>query len=157
MTYFRVRIWNENRVLALVLAAAALAAGSCATKHCGGRAITCADHANECASLAGCKMSPGCQYKFGAVDGICRPATNQPSCEAVTASNCAWTANRCESVCGTISDPDMCASFDPGKTFPCTWSDCSGVPDRPFCDDYPVDQCPSRLGCEVTESDPVGT
>lgn len=134
-----------------------LGGAACTSKHCDGGAITCAENANQCGTVPGCRRAPGCQYKFGGVDGICRKETNEQMCQAVTSSDCAWSETLCESACFAIFDPASCAAFDPGKTFPCTWSDCSGVPDKPFCADYPVDQCPVGLGCQIVESDPVGT
>jgi len=143
--------------LLVALVAMALCAAACTSKHCTGEPITCVVNANQCGSVPGCRNAPGCQYKFGGIDGMCHKQTNEQACQAVTSSDCAWSDNQCESACFTITDPASCVAFDPSKTFPCSWSDCSGVPDKPFCADYPVDQCPAELGCQVTESDPVGT
>ena len=117
----------------LVLAAIALAGASCINKYCSGPEITCADHANDCASVPGCRVASACQAK--AAPG----------------------GDGGDSACGSITDPSACNTFDPGKGFPCVWSTCSGVPDKPSCGDYPVDQCPARLNCRVMQSEPVGT
>jgi hypothetical protein len=145
-----------KRVATLLLAAIALAGASCDNKYCGGPVITCAHNESDCATIAGCRAAAACQYE-GGVDRACSALATQSTCEAATTSDCTWSGDGCASTCGTITDPTTCASFDPGKGFPCTWSTCSGVPAKPSCEDYPADQCPSRLGCQVMQNEPVGT
>ena len=138
----------------VILAADAL---GCTNQICTGSPITCAGNADRCASIPGCSAVPACQYEGRATDRDCDELLTEASCQATTNSSCAWSASRCVSACGTLIDPQMCADFDPGRGFPCIWSTCSGIPDKPYCNRYPPDQCPSTLGCAVADRDPVGT
>src|SRR4051812_20715295 len=88
----------------VLLAAVALAGASCDNKYCGGPVITCADYPGACGRVPGCRVAAACQYK-GGVDGACRPLTTQPTCEAATTSDCAWSGDGCASACETITDP----------------------------------------------------
>jgi hypothetical protein len=158
---------NSGRATSIGAASIALAAclafaGGCNRKQCSG-IITCANQAAQCDKVPGCQPTPACQYSFGNVDSTCRKLTMPETCAAETTSACLWTAPECVSACGAITDAQACQDFSftdprfPEKFFPCVWSTCSGIPEKASCDDYPVDQCPSYLGCQVTQPEPVGT
>ena len=146
-----------NRSRTGVLAGIAVAGPSCINKYSAGPAITCADHVDDCASVPGCRTAAACQAKDVRMARTCGGLTTQPACEAAATSDCAWSGDACDTACASITDPNSCDTFDPGKGFPCIWSTCSGVPDKPSCGDYSIDQCPSRLNCQVMQSEPVGT
>lgn len=161
---------TDTRVIAMlrkfsltVVAAWLSVVPACSTKRCSGQAITCANQAAHCDSVPGCTPVPACVFSFTAVDTVCGKQGNQQSCEATTASACMWTGQRCTSVCPSITDPQTCHDFSfvtppyPDKNFPCTWSTCSGVPVKQYCDEYSTADCPAQLHCAVKEDDPVGT
>jgi hypothetical protein len=137
--------------------------GACSTKRCSGQPITCARLADRCDSVPGCVQVAACQYSFTAVDTVCQKLTTADACAATTTSACTWAPPACVSACGSITSSQACDDFSfvdpryPDKNVPCVWSTCSGIPAKQFCDQYPVDQCPATLGCEVMDQDPVGT
>src|SRR5688572_14087213 len=133
-------------VRAILIAYLSLA-GACDTKRCAG-VISCARVAAVCQSVPGCSAVPACQYSFTAVDSTCEKRATPFSCESETLSACMWSGSRCLSACGSIADSQACDDFSftnpqypASPDYPCVWSTCSGVPAKPSCGDYAVDQC----------------
>lgn len=155
--------------LLLLSAVAAEALQGCSSEKCSGNPITCYVVRGACDQVPGCVSQPGCVKPFLAVAYDCRALKSETACVSITTAACAWGPDGCGSVCPTVLDEKSCRAVSyvdsTGRTnSPCRWSTCSGIPEKKFCNDYPVNQCPSFLGCFpmtatftlAPRSDPIG-
>jgi hypothetical protein len=131
---------------------------------CGSSSSVCAGNiscrsktGDQCGVIPGCKSTPGCIHYGAALDSNCVNISE----EKCSSPYCAWLDNVCQSACVTITSDIQCASYSfqvtvaPNMTVtvgPCVWSQCSGVPDNPYCSRYPVNMCPGNMGCGIQQT-----
>ena len=121
--------------------------------------ISCLTKSSDlCAAIPGCKSVPGCIHYGSALDAECANVSSEAKCSS---QECAWIDNQCQSMCLTITTEAVCDSYffrvsvAPNMMVtvaPCVWSQCSGIPDTPYCSHYSVDMCPTNLGCKVQQT-----
>lgn len=139
---------------ALFLALIGIEGCRSASSVCAGDISCLSKTGDNCGTIPGCISTPGCIHYGSAFDSNCVNVSSEAKCSS---PYCAWVDNTCQSVCVTITSETECAfhSFQvtvanmTEKVTPCRWSQCSGVPAQPHCSSFPVNMCPTNMGCAV--------
>lgn len=147
-----------SRCLAtLVLALTGLNGCGSSSSVCAGNISCRSKTGDNCGAIPGCASTPGCIHYGPALDSNCMNVSSEANC---LSPYCSWVDNTCQSVCVTITSEIECDyhSFQVTvggrveKVTPCGWSKCSGVPVQPNCSRFPVNMCPTNMGCGIQKT-----